>query len=1126
MHREVSHVDAAFHRESHAGLYFLTGLIGLLIGLHLWPDLIGWARASLADGLRIGGRTYSWAMVAAVLGGARILYGALESLMAGKLGADLALALAVIAAILIHRSDAPTDLVAAEIVFIGLVGECLEAFTFDRTQRAVRRLVEICPRYCLVLRDGQETKTRVEDVRAGERVLVRPGKRVPVDGVVVEGRSAVDQSTLTGESLPVDKGPEDEVFAGTLNQFGALVVEVRRVAEHTVVGRVIELTARALRDKAPVARTADRLARYFLPVVLGLALVTFVAGLWLLPKDTPWKEAVYPALSVLVVACPCALILATPAAVVAALGRLAGTGVLLKGGGALERLAAVDAFAFDKTGTLTEGRLQLGSIVPLVEGITADELLRLAATAEQRSEHLLAQLIVDEARARHLELGAVDDFLAHPGAGVSVQSAGHALLVGSPRLLAEQSLAISSDALTALERLDSTGETPLLVARNGQVLGVIGATDQVRPEALETVQELRQLGIDEIAILTGDRAAAARTIAGQLGIDTVHAEMLPAQKAERVEDLRRQGRTVAMVGDGINDAPALARANVGLALGSMGADLAAEAGDFVLMGRPLQPLPLLVRLARQTVAIIQQNILWFAFGVNAIGIILTAWIMPALGEQLRHDAPIWAAVYHQLGSLAVLLNAMRLLWFERGQEFAVVRGFQRASRRIDAALERVSFHEFSHWLEAHWRKVLAGGVALAAVLYGITALTIVRADEVGLLRRFGRVAETLEPGLHVHLPWPFDKVTRFQPGRLRSVEVGYRRLGAAANAPSPLTWSSAHGDGTTREPEESLMITGDGNLIEVQAGVFYTVHDPHRYLLDVAQPAEALRDLAEAVIREVIAEYRFSELIGQQEAFQAKVTKRLRKTLGRPEYGLGVALHSVTVQDLHPAPQVVEAYYRVTRAMTRKQSLVTSAHVGKDTEIAQAKIAKERSEALADADYLAAINQAEAEAMGFLLLAMARKDIRVVDGLPFQIAGLNGPIPLTVALLGADTGFLSPEQKAFVRMIARHNTAVLECLVFPIPGVTPPHDLALAVGLFAGQTEDRCLPERLCDLRLYLEMAEETLTGRRKTLLDPALKARPHLFQVDPQFLRMRVPMLLGPDRELLSPRNDHDKGP
>jgi heavy metal translocating P-type ATPase len=513
MHRQISHTEQPFYQERNLSLYLLTALIGLLIGLDLWPGLVAWTGWALPTWSNewLGG--YRIALIAAILGGARVLYTSVEALLEGRVGADLAVAIACVAAVLFNK-----PLVAAEIVFIGMLGECLESFTFERTQRAIRRIVEVCPRRCWVVRDGQEVRVFTHELQVGDTVVVKPGGRIPADGVVVDGRSAVDASALTGESLPVDKGPGDPVLAGTLNQLGALTIRAERVAEQTVVGRVVELTARALREKAPLERTADRLAKYFLPVVLALAAVTFLVGVALaLGKQPPdqrdlWNAirlSIDPTLAVLVVACPCALILATPAAVIAALGRLAGTGVLIKGGTALERLANVRAFAFDKTGTLTEGRLELGDVIGL-SGVPAEELLRLAAAAEQRSEHPLARLIVQAAAGRGVAAEQVEDFQAHPGAGVTARLAGGAALtVGNPRLLAEQGIPLTDEARALVERLDAAGQTVLLVARDGVLSGVVGARDRVRPEAAGVVAELRGLGIQDIALLTGDRPATA-----------------------------------------------------------------------------------------------------------------------------------------------------------------------------------------------------------------------------------------------------------------------------------------------------------------------------------------------------------------------------------------------------------------------------------------------------------------------------------------------------------------------------------------------------------------------------------------------------------------------------------------
>jgi Cu+-exporting ATPase len=1089
MHREISHADQALASSSRLSLYALTALLGLLIGIDLWPVLAvwlglpgwtvpGWMASREILGLR-------WALIAAVLGGARILYGSIESLFEGRIGADLALAIACVAAILIRE-----PLVAAEVVFIGMVGECLESFTFERTQRAIRKIVEVCPRRCWLLRDGQEVRVLTSELKVGDRVVVKPGGRVPVDGVVVDGRSAVDVSALTGESLPVDKGTGDEVLAGSLNQFGALTIDAHRVAEHTVVGRVIELTARALKDKSPSERTADRLARFFLPVVLGLAALTFFVSFvshWLpllRPGDVvsmslaeAARRSVYPALAVLVVACPCALILATPAAVIAALGRMAGTGILIKGGKALESLAQVNAFAFDKTGTLTEGRLELGDIRGL-DGASADDVLAAVASAEQKSEHPLARLINHEAVNRKLPVGAASEFLAHPGAGVTAKIGQSTVIVGTRRLLEEQGVQLSPAAADLLAELDQTAQTTLLVARDGIVLGVIGARDRVRQEARAVLQELRDLGIRDMALLTGDRARVAQTVGGELGIDQVHSELLPEQKADFVSRWSEKGkRTVAMLGDGINDAPALARAAVGLAVGGTGVDVAAEAGDVVFMGDPLRPLPLLVRLSRETVRIIRQNILIFAFGVNALGIVLTAWLWPLLAPAAWYtQAPLAAVIYHQLGSLAVLLNAMRLLWFERGRTNPTVVKARHKLAVFDQWVEHhLNFDEFLHWLGHHWRPVAFTLAGLVLLAFGLSGLTQIRPDEIGIARRFGRIVDSdLEPGLHWRWPWPIEEIDRVQPDRVHTVEIGFRTVGGVRREGASLSWSSLHGgDGLRRAPDEAVMITGDGNLVELQASVRYVVSQPRVYRFDVRDPDEVIRSMAESVLRETVASRPFHDLLTAGRAtFQQEVMNKLTGRLRDGELnGLGVRLEGVDLHEVHPPQEVVQSYHDVTKAMEARDQLVNQA-TGE-------ALSQERS---AQAQALQITREAEAAKHEKIELAKAAQAA--------LLARLAARSRLTLEQEGALLG-----------------EAVREMLAGQSPSTA-----------FADYERRRnelvALQMALTDFRLFWETLGRALTGRDKLLIDAEqVPGRRQLLMFDLDQLRMPVPMMGLPDR-------------
>jgi Cu+-exporting ATPase len=1087
MHRQISHADGSFQPESRLGLYLLTTVLGLLLGADLWPIIARWVGTW-------GPQLPSWsneilgyrlALIAAVLGGARILYGSIDALLEGKVGADLALAIACVAAILVRE-----PLVAAEIVFIGLVGECLEGITFERTQRAVRRIVEVCPRRCWRLRDGQEERVLTTELQVGDRIVVKPGGRIPADGIVLEGRSAVDVSALTGESLPVDKGPGDEVLAGSLNQFGALTMEARRVAEQTVVGRVIELTARALRDKAPLERTADRLARYFLPAVLALAALTFVVGLFLnggLPARSgddfryAVRQSVYPALSVLVVACPCALILATPAAIIAALGRLAGTGVLIKGGSALERLAEVNAFAFDKTGTLTEGRLELGEVVVL-DGTSPEELLRVAATAEQHSEHLLARLIVLEAARRSLTPELAEDFRAHPGSGVTVATTAGLVVVGNRRLLEEQGIELAPDIQALLERLDEAGQTVLLVARAGRVLGAIGARDRVRPEARGVLADLRDLGITDLAMLTGDRAAAARSVAEELGLAEVHAELLPEQKAEFVARWQERKR-VAMVGDGINDAPALARANVGVAIAASGTDVAAEAGDVVFMGDPLRSLPLLVRLSRETVRIIRQNILIFAFLVNGVGILVTAWLWPLLAPASWYQqGPVAAVIYHQLGSLAVLLNAMRLLWFERSATSPAYRKWRDRLTRLNDWLERrLDVDESIHWLSHYWKPVVGGLAALTVVVYVLSGLTQIGPDEVGVVRRFGRaLPNDLGPGLHWCWPWPVETVTRLKPDRVHTVEVGFRLEPGGRAAPTARAWSSPHGnDGVQRVPDEAVMITGEGNLVELQATVRYTVSDPRTYLFEVDDADAVVRSAAEAVLRESVAGRTFAELLTtDRAAFQREALARLKERCGG--YGgpsLGIRLEGLALHDLHPPQEVVQAYHEVTKAMEWR-----------DQRINQAQAAALASERAQQARSLQTVRVAEAARREKVSLARARMEAFLARYRARQQLSFATEAELFGGLLRATANGQAPAEA--LRDYRQRRSEAL------------------------------ALQAALTDFRLYWDVLAAALTGREKVIVDAdKVPGRRHLWLLPFEAFRVPVPVMSGlPERGPMTP--------
>ncbi len=565
---------------------------------------------------------------------------------------------------------------AAVIITLILLGRLLEARAKRRTTEAIRRLAQLQPKTATVLRgEGEQDTVPVEQVQAGDQVLVRPGESIPVDGIVRAGSSAVDESMLTGESLPVEKRPGDSVTGATLNTMGALTVLATRVGKETALARIIDLVRQAQGSKAPIQRLADTIAAYFVPAVIVTAVVTFC--LWLIfGPDPSLSFALMTFVAVLIIACPCSLGLATPTAIMVGTGRGAESGVLIKGGEILERAHTLTTVVFDKTGTLTTGKPAVTEVIPsetLPEParLSSEEILRIAARAEWHSEHPLGQAVIQQAKAQQaraqqakaqgLNLGPVESFVALAGHGVEARIDGKLVLVGSRRLLAQRGIQ-SDDMLEHGERLSREGKTPLYVVVNRRVVGLIAVADTLKPQAAEAVRRLQQMGLETV-MLTGDNQYTAHAIARQAGIARVLAEVLPEDKAAEIARLQDNGAGVAMVGDGINDAPALAQATVGIAVGT-GTDVALEAADITLMRGELSGVATAIELSRRTVRIIRQNLFW-AFAYNTAGIPLAAGLLyPFFGILLD---PMVAASAMALSSVSVLTNSLRLRTMRLGE---------------------------------------------------------------------------------------------------------------------------------------------------------------------------------------------------------------------------------------------------------------------------------------------------------------------------------------------------------------------------------------------------------------------------------------------------------------------------
>ncbi len=542
---------------------------------------------------------------------------------------------------------------AAFITVLVLLGQVLELRARSRTSSAIRALLDLSPKTARRLEDGREVDIPLEEVRVGDHLRVRPGEKIPVDGVALEGLSAVDESMITGESIPVEKRAGDRVIGASVNTTGTLVIRAERVGSETMLARIVQMVSEAQRSRAPIQRLADRVARWFVPAVVLVAIVTTIA--WgLFGPEPRYAYALVNAVAVLIIACPCALGLATPMAIMVAVGRGATAGVLIRKAEALEVLEKVDTVVVDKTGTLTRGRPELVSVIAAA-GIQQSELLRLAASLERGSEHPLAAAVVSAAEATRLPVTSATDFRSMPGRGIVGRVEGREVAVGNERLL--QELGIAPDVVLEhrAQQLRRDGQTVMSVALDGKLAGVLGVADPVKSSTPEALRMLRDLGV-RVTMLTGDSRGTAEAVAHKLGLRDFEAEVLPGRKLEIVKRLQSEGHRVAFAGDGINDAPALAQADVGIAMGT-GTDIAMESGDITLVKGDLRGVARAIRLSRATMKIIRQNLFW-AFIYNALGVPIAAGVLyPVLGILL---SPVIAAAAMSFSSVSVIANSLRL----------------------------------------------------------------------------------------------------------------------------------------------------------------------------------------------------------------------------------------------------------------------------------------------------------------------------------------------------------------------------------------------------------------------------------------------------------------------------------
>ncbi len=543
---------------------------------------------------------------------------------------------------------------AGVIITLIMLGKTLEAVSKGRTSEAIKKLMGLAPKTAIVISNGQEIETPIDEVEIGDIILVKPGEKIPVDGIVMEGHTTVDESMLTGESMPIDKKAGDKVFAATINANGVIRFEAKKVGADTALSQIIKLVEDAQGSKAPIAKMADIVSGYFVPVVCLIAVLVFAA--WLLGGES-LVFALTIFISVLVIACPCALGLATPTAIMVGTGKGAEYGILIKGGEALETTHKVNTIVFDKTGTITEGKPEVTDIIP-AGSITRQRLLQVAASAEKGSEHPLGAAIVRGAEREKLSFLTSEQFEAIPGHGIEVTIGGIRTLIGNKKLMDDRNISLQELAMES-DRLALEGKTPMYIAMDEKIAGIIAVADVVKESSAKAIAKLNEMGI-EVAMITGDNRKTAEAIAKQVGIARVLAEVLPQDKSTEVKKLQQEGRKGAMGGDGINDAPALTQADVGIAIGS-GTDVAMESADIVLMKSDLMDVPTAIQLSKSTIRNIKQNLFW-AFAYNTLGIPVAAGLLYLFGGPLLN--PVIAAAAMALSSVSVLTNALRLKRFK------------------------------------------------------------------------------------------------------------------------------------------------------------------------------------------------------------------------------------------------------------------------------------------------------------------------------------------------------------------------------------------------------------------------------------------------------------------------------
>ncbi|MFZ5967435.1 MAG: heavy metal translocating P-type ATPase [Bacillota bacterium] len=601
-----------------------------LSGIFLVVSWFGWLKDILP---------FDVAWISIFISGTPIVRGAVIGLFTRfDIKAGVLVSIALIASVIIGEYFA-----AGEIAFIMMVGEILEDRTVRKAQEGIKKLIQLSPEIGRIRTTSGEKKVSVDEIKVGDILLIKPGEAIPIDGVIISGKSTINQSIITGESMPVDKGVGDEVFVGTLNQLGVIEVRATKVGKDTSLSKLIRLVREAENKKAPVVRLADKMATVIVPLALILSIITYIV-----------TGDITRAVTILVVFCPCALVLATPTAIMAGIGNAARNGILIKSGEVMENIGKIDTITFDKTGTITYGKPEVTDVISLREDYSDDLVLQLAATAEKFSEHPLGKAVYQKAKEKSLDITDPQEFNIQLGQGVVSKVDGNKVIVGNQKLLEESNIEITKEYIEKIEAYERQGKTVMIVAVESTIIGLINVADRIKSNVSESINNIKKMGIKNILLLTGDNKNTASWVAGSVGIEKVYAEQLPEGKVEVIESQLRDNKKVCMIGDGINDAPALARSDVGIAMGALGADVAVETADIALMSDDISKIPELFTLARKVLRTIKFNI-----GLSLV-INFAAILLAALGM----IDPIIGALIHNLGSILVVMSSATLIKYK------------------------------------------------------------------------------------------------------------------------------------------------------------------------------------------------------------------------------------------------------------------------------------------------------------------------------------------------------------------------------------------------------------------------------------------------------------------------------